>query len=129
MRKKLSNKQLGKILYEITEDVKGENRIKAVEEFMKLLVRIRKVTKAANIIEEFEKYSKKKSGVVEIEVQSARNLDERTLTNIKKVFGEKVEVVESVDEKILGGIKVKTEDKILDASLKTQLKQLKQFLA
>lgn len=129
MRKKISNNQLAQVLYEITVGTKGEQTKKAIAVFVKLLSKVHKVSKAANIITEFEKYAKKRQGIVSIEIQSARELDEKTLLNIKKIFGEKVESLESVDEKMLGGIKVKTEDKILDASLKTQLNQLKQFLA
>jgi F0F1-type ATP synthase delta subunit len=33
-----------------------------------------------------------------------------------------------IEEEMLGGIKIKTADKILDASLKTQLNKLKQTL-
>ena len=129
MKRKISNNQLAQALYEITVDTKGEQTKKAIAEFVKLLIRVHKVTRSANIIAEFEKYAKKRQGIVSIEVQSARKLDEKTLDNIKKVFGKEVEATEFVDEKMLGGIKVKTEDKILDASLKTQLNQLKQFLA
>jgi len=137
MRKKISNNQLAQVLYEVTVGTKGEQTKKAIHEFVRLLKRIHKVSKALNIITEFEKYAKKRQGIVNIEIQSARELDEKTLLNIKKIFSTKggsvlgggVEASESIDQCLLGGIKVKTEDKILDASLKTQLNQLKQFLA
>ena len=128
MQKKTTNKQLAQALYEITAGVKGEKLSKAVEEFAKLLMRSHKMTRADNIIAEFERYSKKQSGILEIEVQSARKLDEKILNHLKKVFGDEVEASESVDESLLGGIRVRTEDKILDGSLKTQLNQLKQSL-
>ena len=50
------------------------------------------------------------------------------MENIKKVFGKQVEAVETVDKELLGGVAVQTEDKILDGSLKTQLKKLNQSL-
>ena len=80
------------------------------------------------IISEFEKYSKKQAGIIEIEIQSARKLDEKTLSGIKRVFGDNVEASESIDESLLGGVRVRTEDKILDGSLKTQLKNLRRDL-
>ena len=55
-------------------------------------------------------------------------MDSETIDKIKKNFGEKVEVTESVDTNLIGGITVKTEDKILDGSLKAQLNTLKQKL-
>ncbi len=123
--KKVSNKQLAQALYEVTDGVKGEKLHKVIEEFAKLLARARKISRAENIIKEFEKYSKKQAGIMEIEVQSARKLDEKTLNQIKKIFGNEVEASESIDGALLGGVRVRTEDKILDGSLKTQLIQLK----
>jgi len=126
--KKVTNTQLAQALYEVTKGAKGEKLSKAIAEFATLLVRAHKISRADNIIKEFEKYSKKQAGIVEIEVQSARKLDENTLNGIKKVFGESVEATESIDESLLGGVRVRTEDKILDASLKSQLMILKNSL-
>lgn len=126
--KKVSNTQLAQALYQITVDAKGERLHQAIAEFAKLLVRAHKITRADNIIKEFEKYSKKQAGIMEIEIESARKLDEKTLAGIKKVFGDSVEATESVDESLLGGVRVRTEDKILDASLKAQLMILKNSL-
>ncbi len=128
MTKKTSNTQLAQALYEVTKGAKGEKLSKAIAEFAALLVRAHKISRADNIIKEFEKYSKKQAGIIEIEIQSVRKLDEKTLNGIKKVFGEEVEASESIDESLLGGVRVRTEDKILDGSLKTQLNQLKQSL-
>ncbi|MEK7064876.1 MAG: ATP synthase F1 subunit delta [Patescibacteria group bacterium] len=128
MKRKTSNKQLAQALYEVTDGVKGEKLHKAIAEFAALLVRARKISRADNIISEFEKYSKKQAGIIEIEIQSARKLDEKTLSGIKRVFGDNVEASESIDESLLGGVRVRTEDKILDGSLKTQLKNLRRDL-
>lgn len=126
--KKVSNTQLAQALYQVTVGLKGEKLAKAIAEFAAILARARKISRADNIIKEFEKYSKKQAGIMEIEVQSARKLDEKTMNQLKKVFGDEVEAIESVDENLLGGVRVRTEDKILDGSLKTQLNQLKQSL-
>jgi len=128
MKKKVSNKQYAEALYEITKDTKGEKLNKALRLFVLLLVKNHKLKQAETIIVEFEKYAKKQAGIVEIEIISARELSEATLNHIKKVFGAEVEALEKVDETLLGGVKVKTEDKILDASLKKQLTILKNNL-
>lgn len=128
MRKKKSNNQYAVALYHAVEGLKGEKLDKALQAFVELLVRDHKLKKANKIIEEFIKYSKKQSGAVEIEITSAHELDVHTLSHIKKAFGEKVESVEHVDKCLLGGVRVKLEDKILDGSLKTQLNKLKQSL-
>ena len=128
MKKKFSNKQYAEALYEITTTFSGSQLTDALKKFVEFLAGNQKLKQASNIITEFEKYAKKKSGIVEIEVTSARKLDASTLENIKSQFGKSVEAIETVDESLLGGVTVRTEDKILDGSLKTQLKNLNKSL-
>lgn len=129
MKRKTSNKQLAEALYQVTRGLKGEKLAQTLRGFMALLMRSHKLKQAGRIIEEFVKFSKKQDGIVEIEVTTARGLDDGTMLHIKKAFGEKVEEKLVIDENVLGGVKIKTNDKILDASLKTQLINLKKTLA
>ncbi|KKQ40594.1 MAG: ATP synthase subunit delta [Candidatus Magasanikbacteria bacterium GW2011_GWA2_37_8] len=128
MKKKISNKQFAEALFAVTDGLKGEKLNEALHQFVLLLVKYHKLKQGALIIAEFEKYAKKKSGIIELEITSARKLSDTTLNHIKKIFGEQVESIEKIDGEILGGVKIKMEDKILDASLKTQLLNLKQNL-
>ncbi|MBT3538679.1 ATP synthase F1 subunit delta [Candidatus Parcubacteria bacterium] len=126
---KTSNKQYAEALYEVTQDLKGSDLSDAIKTFVEILVRDHKLKQGYNIIAEFERTVKKASGVVELEITSARELDKKIVEEIKQTFGKNVEAVTQVDESIIGGIKVKLEDKILDGSVKTQLKSLKQQLS
>ncbi|MFH1947557.1 MAG: ATP synthase F1 subunit delta [Candidatus Magasanikbacteria bacterium] len=122
---KLTNKQIALALFEATEKLSGAELDGALQRFVDLLARKQKLKQVGNIIVEFEKIAKKKEGIVEIGIKSARKLDSTTLENIKNAFGKKVEAIETVDADLLGGVTIKTEDKILDGSLKTQLSVLK----
>ncbi|PLX26938.1 ATP synthase F1 subunit delta [Candidatus Parcubacteria bacterium] len=126
---KTSNKQYAEALYQVTQDLRGSDLSSAVKTFVEILVRDHKLKQGDNIIAEFERVVKKEKGIVELEITSARELDTKTIEKIKKTFGENVEAVTQVDEDIIGGVKVKLEDKILDGSVKTQLKSLKQQLS
>ena len=66
---------------------------------------------------------------MEIEIHSARELAAATLNHVKKAFGENVEAICAMDESLLGGVVVKSQDKIFDASLRTRLNNLKMKLA
>ena len=80
------------------------------------------------IIDEFEKYSKKQEGINEIEIESARELDKTTINKIKKMFGEKSDVKTIVNPDMIGGVRIKVDDVVYDASLKKQLSRLKTSL-
>ena len=83
---KTSNKQYAHALYEISIGLKGSDLDSSLRAFVELLVRNHKLKQAHNIIDEFISYTKKQEGVVELEITSARQLDEKTIEIIKKAF-------------------------------------------
>jgi len=123
--KKRTNKQYAQILWEATKGVKEKDLEEVVKNFLLLLIKEQKFKQANKIINEFIGYAKKQDGIMEIEIITASEITKATLDNISKVFGHKVEATAKIDKNILGGVIVKTEDKILDGSLKTQLRQLR----
>ena len=127
MRKK-SNFQFAKALYEVTKDLPKSNLPEVIEQFVLILQKNNKLKKADYIIEEFINYSKKQDGAKMVEIETARKLDHTVLAKLKKTFGEKSEITELVNKDLLGGARIKVDGMIYDASLKTQLAQLKQAL-
>lgn len=128
MRRKISNKQFAKALYEITKDLKGEKLHATLQRFVLFLARNHKLKKTGKIIAEFVKYAKKQAGILEMNASSARKLAKHTLDLINKAFGGKTEMIEVVDLSLIGGVRIKTEDKIFDGSVKKQLQKLKQSM-
>lgn len=126
---KLSPKSYGKVLYEVTKNEKGQNLEKVVEQFFLLLAREQMLSKINYIIGEFIEYSKEMSGVKKLAITSARELSGSEIKKISKHFGDKVETEVSVDKSILGGVKIKSKNTVIDASLKNQLNKLKKCLA
>jgi F-type H+-transporting ATPase subunit delta len=55
-------------------------------------------------------------------------MSKEEVTEVSKHFGEKVETSVKVDPTLIGGITVRTENTILDGSIKTQLERLRQQL-
>lgn len=126
--RKNTPKQYAVAFYQTLKDLPENKLASALQEFTALLARDRKLKQADKIIDEFIHYAKKQDGLVEIEITAARELDEKTIKKIKSNFGDRVEATVKVDQNILGGIKIKTDDKILDGSLKTQLLKLKESI-
>ena len=126
---KSSHKAYGRALYELTLDKRAAGLEKAIKNFVAHLAKARMLKQASAIISEFTHYAKAQEGIVEIQIQSARELPAAALNQVKKSFGEKVEATSAVDEKLLGGVIVRSQDKIFDASLATQLNNLKMKLA
>ena len=125
---KKSNRQFALALYELTKDIKKEDVPDAVQSFLKVIQRNNRLKKIEYIISEYENYAKKREGIKQVEIESAHKLDETVLGKIAKIFGTKSEISTTIDKKMFGGIRVKVDDVILDASLSTQIKRLKNAL-
>ena len=124
--KTLSARQYAKVLFEITQDLQKKDLEEAVQKFIEMVVQNHAEKKLAEILNEFERYSKKMDGYVEMEVSSAFPLTEALKKNINEIFGGKTEMTVTEDASLLGGVVIKTENKIFDASLKTQLQKMKE---
>lgn len=127
--KKASNKDYAIALYDVTQNLKGRDLTQALTNFTELLAKHRVLKQADKIINEFVRYARCEEGIKDISVTSCRALAKTILQEIKKVFGDKVEATENINPGILGGIIIRTEDTIFDASLKTQLLKLKQVMS
>ena len=125
---KSTPKQYAVALYETVKNLSGKELSTVLKDFVSIIARDHKLKQINKIVEEFIRHGKKQEGIVQIEITSARELDEKTIDKIKSNFGDKVEATIKIDETILGGIKVKTDDKILDGSLQTQLLKLKESI-
>ncbi len=122
------NKELAIALYQAATGLHGKDLSAVITVFVKILVKEGRLNQVENIINEFTKYTKKQEGVVSLEVTSARPLPKKIITEIEKIWNGKSELTETVDETILGGIILKTDDKILDGSIIRQIKSLKKSL-
>lgn len=126
--KKNTTVQYARGLYEATKGLSGKDLNSVLARFAEILYKEHQIKKTNRIITEFTRYAKKQQGVQELKVVSARKLGHETIKHLQKIFGAKSEIEESIDETLLGGVVVKTDDKIFDASLKRQLLRLKNSL-
>jgi F-type H+-transporting ATPase subunit delta len=126
--KKIKLKFYAEALYELT---KGTNELQTKEliaKFARLLIRNHTEHKVDAIIKAFVKKQEQEEGMYPATIITAHKLDGDLKKQIQKTLGSKAALEEQVDTQILGGIIVKTEDTILDGSIRTQLLKLKQAL-
>lgn len=125
---KQSNAQFAKALYQIVKDLPKEKMPEVAKEFLSVLQKNSKLKKIEYILTEFEAYAKKQSGIKTIELETVHPVENKTLEKIKQIFGKESEISQTINKEMLGGIKIKVDDTVYDASLKTQLQRLKQSL-
>jgi len=127
---KISIGQYAQSLYHSTKDKTHAEIKKALENFFNIIITNNDVSKIDKIILEFIKYWNKEEKIIEVKLTGAREFDKKVINEINeylkdKTGAEKIIVSEEVDEKIIGGVIIKYNDKILDGSIKTRLNELK----
>jgi len=124
---KLKPQQFAAALYEITQGKSEKEIDKIIEDFTALLAKKNKLGWQEQIIEKFLSYSMKQEGIMETQVFTAKEISKKMAEKIAEtVFkNQKIKVISIVEKELLGGFVVKTEDKILDLSIKKQLQNLK----
>jgi F-type H+-transporting ATPase subunit delta len=97
-----------------------------IVEFLCILITHKQTGHLINIIDKFLSLAKKELNANKIEVITAKSLEEDTL---KQLFvGLNYQIKSTVDPSIIGGMKIKHENKIFDNSVICQLNQLKKTL-
>ncbi len=136
------NPGLKKILQnpEITRDEKftavdkvfGKDFSQEIREFLKLIIRKRRVEEACDIADYFEAFYYGEQGIEEGLITTARPLDDKTLFAIQRKLeiklGKKLKLEIKIDRGLIGGIKARVGNKVIDGSVKSKLAQLKEHL-
>lgn len=111
-----SAKQYAEILHELLEQTKEDNLDEVIKVFANLLKKNNDLKFADKIIENFLSYKEK-----EIYIESAFPLSD----NAKKEFKKFGEIKEKINKSLIGGIKIRIDDTLIDGSVNGKLENLK----
>jgi F-type H+-transporting ATPase subunit delta len=132
---KLKPKDFAELLLEMTENHSEDKQKEYLKEFVALVFKKRMQGKINEIIAEYRKLYNAKHGIVEATVTLTDRLSEATRLKLREALKKKykareVHMLEKVDQRLIGGMKVKVGDTVHDASLGHVLTQLhKQLVA
>ncbi len=131
--KKITAKQYALALADLTRDIERPDLSKIIGNFLKLLVKNNDLRLVDKIIQEFVNYRYEQAGTIKLEVRSARKLEAELVEKIKERFKKikkvsAVELNEIVDQSLVGGLAIKLNDLLVEASVKMNLARLKMSL-
>lgn len=102
---------------------------------LNLLIDKQRFSILPEVQEELKSIIDKSKGLIHAEVSSAKELDASTLEKVKASLeksllqsGEKIKIKNSVEPKLIGGLKIKVKDLVYDGSIKSRLDNLKRRL-
>ena len=128
LTKRISSDLKKEILLSIFKDLINESEIDLVIYLMEGIdLRYIKL-----ITEKYKKLISDSRGNVKVEVVTAKQLSNLDLTDIEEKINSKINglvtISNTVDKNILGGIKLKVGNTLIDGSIKTKLDKLKQSM-
>lgn len=120
-------------LYEALEDAQAKDHDKILDNFVKTLVEQNDLRMFDQIEEEFDRLEKAKQGVRIADVASAKPLSKQSekaiIDKLNKIAKSDVVIRKKIDESLIGGVVIKMDDTLIDASLKRSLEELKNNLS
>ncbi len=103
-----------------------------VVSFLKILCENGKARTLLGCIDEFGKFVMELSSTTVAEIYSAVPLDDEQKKNIcaklGKVTGKNVEAIYTIDESLIGGVKIEVDGKTFDGSIKHRLSEVKDVI-
>ena len=125
---KLTSTQYASALYDAVHQTSDKDHDKVLNNFVKILAQSGDLSKYEEIEAEYKLMEMKEKGIKQAEVTFAKEHNPKILDELNKVVAGKVEFKTKLDEGIVGGVIIKVDDTLLDASIKTQLNHLNQSL-
>jgi F-type H+-transporting ATPase subunit delta len=100
---------------------------------LNVLVEKRREPLLDNIVEEFDRYRDEHEGRIRARVVTARKLDDELLQALKAAIEQRtqksVDLTETVDPEVLGGLRVNVGDRVLDGTLRRSLQDMRRTFA
>ncbi|MEK7172441.1 MAG: F0F1 ATP synthase subunit delta [Patescibacteria group bacterium] len=125
---KISPKKYAVALVDVASKAGKGEHASIVEKFFKLLLKKNSLSLLPLIIVELAKYLDQQSGQIRAELFTSHQLDQAMIGELRQFLADKTqaEVIlqEHLNKELLGGFVLQWPDFLLDASVKTELKQL-----
>ena len=123
---KFSSQQYAVALYDAVHETSPKDHDVVLDNFVKILAQIGELSKHQEIEKEYHLLEMKEKGISSVEVTVAKDIEINSalINQLNEIIGNKVEIKKKVDEGIVGGVIVRVDDMLIDASIKTQLENL-----
>ena len=128
---KFSVKQYAEALWQTLSETSPADQDKVINNFVQILGSNGDLSYYETIIKDFERIDREYRGVKEVEIAVANEsqMDSEVVKQLNQTLGNDILLKKKVDESLIGGIVVKVEDTLIDASVKAHLNKLKNNLS
>lgn len=125
---KLSSKQYAQALFDAAAETAPKDQDIILDRFVKILQANGDLGKFPEIEAEYKNMERKKNGVSEGNITFAMEHNVKVLNELNNVVSGKAEYKTKIDQGLVGGVIIRADDTLIDASVKTQLNNLNKEL-
>ena len=115
----------GEQAYGLFASLSGDALTADVQKFLRVLVENGRLEALPEMRDLFQELKNEREGVVDAEVQSAFELNPAQLSELvvqlERRFKRKVNPVVAIDKELIGGVRVKIGDEVIDSTVRAQL--------
>ena len=130
--KRITAKQYAKSLYESLKEAKAEEVKGRIQNFLELLKRKKQLKILSKIFDNFVRIYQEEKGILTTEVITSQGLSPQLKETVKewleKYTKRQPKITELINPEIIGGVIIKFEDAVIDASLANNLKKLQKAM-
>lgn len=113
-------------LYEAVSETRPEDQDKVLDNFVKVLSENGDIRMYQEIEDEYRKIEMKAQGIKQVQLTTAHAFDaEKLIPELNKIIGDKYKLEHNVDSEIIGGVVLRVDDTLIDASVKNNLIKLR----
>ena len=129
----LSNNDIAHAIYLVSKDKTHTELHDVNKKVVEFLARRQLLSKTPDILERLDKIINYESEKIVVKVSSARKLKEELKKELifflkKRYKVKEVVLTETLDEKLLGGVRLEINDEIIDLTVKNKIKKLQEHL-
>ena len=122
----ISSTTYAQALFEAVSEVGPKDHDQVLDNFVRILSQNGDIGRYQEIEQEYQKLSRQAKGVKEVEITTASNVNSKEIIeSLNKIIGGKAEVKQKIDQNLIGGVVVRIEDTLIDASVKNNLEKLR----
>ena len=129
----ISNKNIAHAIYLASKGKNQEEQFLISKKFIQFLIKRRLLSKSKEILAHLNKIINEHEGRIEAKVYSSEKIDEKTNKEIayaltKRYSAKEINLVEVLDENLIGGLKIEVNDEVIDLTLRNRMKKLQEYL-
>ena len=125
---KITPQQYAQALHDSLSQTNSNDHDRVMDNFVKILYQNSDSHKFSEIEQNYLKLSNADNDIKQAEVTFAQSINPKILDELNKVIQGKAEFKSKIDNEIVGGVIVKIDDILIDASVRTQLENLNSSL-